>query len=646
MKTRSSERVFYFTKNGTFFILFHIYTYKVKITTKGVKMKCKICKKEIFKKRIYCSNECKFSDKEYNKQRTVKRKINDNSKIIKCKLCDWESIDINNLSGALTTHSTSLHNSPFFIENFIMKNAIKKESFSCPMCQEWKTSDTQNKSGVFTVHLKSIHNINVDDFLNKYPRYKYLWKLYHIKKDRKDKLLIPDNRIKCEICQEHFFKLSNTHLKKHNISPLDYIVKYGIKKTTSDKTSKLQSLKANDPEIKQTMVAKIKETNQKKYGANSFTQTEEGMERVKKSLFETTYNNFLDSPKINEYVEMLFTLNDYRGVKNKKYEFRCKKCNNIFFGSLENGRIPRCLTCYPLLWSGVSKAEDEINNFLKKIYSGEIIRNDRKTLDGKELDFYIPNKKIGIEYNGIFWHSEINGNKDKKYHLNKTSLAENKGIHLIQIFEDEWIEKQNIVKNRLEYILSDETRKVYARNCDIKEIDNASKNKFLNENHIQGSDNTKIKLGAFYDNELVAVMTFGKSKRSVGSGKNKGEYELMRFATSVRSNGLASKLLNFFVCGYSPEKIISFADRRWTKSDSNLYNKMGFTKVSETSPSYWYFNMNGSSRIHRFNFRKKVLHKKLKKYDPNLTEWQNMQLNEYDRVWDCGNLKYELIYNK
>ena len=104
--------------------------------------------------------------------------------------------------------------------------------------------------------------------------------------------------------------------------------------------------------------------------------------------------------------------------------------------------------------------------------------------------------------------------------------------------------------------------------------------------------------------------------------------------------GGASKLLSYFIKQYKPKKIISYADRRW--SDGNLYKKIGFNLVNLTHPSYFYTN-DYLIKYHRFSFRKDQLSEKLVLFDPQLTEWENMQLNGYDRIWDCGNLKYEFI---
>jgi len=382
----------------------------------------------------------------------------------------------------------------------------------------------------------------------------------------------------------------------------------------------------------------------KRNNVTNISQLESVKEEKRKTIFSLMYYRLFNSERLKGLVKPLFTKDEYDGSKSrkKKYKFQCIKCNNEFTDTLYSGKIPRCIRCYPLT-KYYSDAEKEIVEYLKSIYTGKIIENNRFILSsGRELDIFIPDKNVAIEFNGLFWHSEIGGNKDKKYHLNKTLECENQNIRLIQIFEDEWLYKQNIVKSRLKHILGLSDRTIFARETTIKEITNMEKNNFLNQYHIQGEDKSHTKLGAFYENELVAVMTFGGLRISTGNISKNDEYELIRFASSVSSSGLANKLLTYFIKKYNPNKIISYADRRWTYNQNNLYDKLGFNRVSDGTPNYWYIK--DGQRFHRFGFRKNVLREKVEKYDSSLTEWQNMQLNDYDRIWDSGNFKYEKKY--
>ena len=281
----------------------------------------------------------------------------------------------------------------------------------------------------------------------------------------------------------------------------------------------------------------------------------------------------------------------------------------------------------------------EIYQYLiEKLGSENVILHDRSILNGKEIDIYLPKYKIGIEYNGLYWHSEVNG-KDRWYHINKLNECNEKGINLIQIFEDEYFFNKEIVFKKIEHLLKIERfcPKIMGRKCSIRKIDNMTAKEFLIKNHIQGYSNTTISIGAFYQGILVGVMCFNKT------GKQ-DEWILNRFATDNKyiCQGVGGKLFNFFIKQYNPLKIKSFADRRWTlTSEKNLYTKLGFILTEVLNPDYRYiYEKNPKERIHKFNLRKKSLHRH---YDlsMDMTEKEMTKKLGYVKIWDCGLYKYE-----
>jgi hypothetical protein len=296
----------------------------------------------------------------------------------------------------------------------------------------------------------------------------------------------------------------------------------------------------------------------------------------------------------------------------------------------------------------VSKWEKEINDFINElgIYT---IQSCRSILDQyNEIDIYIPDFKIGIECNGLYYHSEIRGNKHKNYHKVKTVTANSKDVTLLQIFEDEWHEKKDIIKSKLINLFNlGFNKKIYARKCQIKKISPAIKNLFLNKNHIQGEDRSTIYLGAYYNNELVSVMTFDNN-RSYNKEKNhnKNIYELKRFATKLNYNvvGIGSKMFKYFLDNYNSKRVVSFLDLRWSNiNKQNIYEILGFKKEKILNPDYNYlnFNLHRNKRFHKFAFGKKSLKKKFPQlYSEDKTEWEIMQEAGYDRIWDCGKIKY------
>lgn len=222
-----------------------------------------------------------------------------------------------------------------------------------------------------------------------------------------------------------------------------------------------------------------------------------------------------------------------------------------------------------------------------------------------ELDIYIPDKQLAIEFDGIFWHNEIN--KPVDYHLNKTEECKKKGIRLIHIFEDEWIEKPNIWKSMLNNLLGSNENRIFARKCEIKEVSMEDSKTFLEENHLQGYCHSQIRYGLYYNNKLVSLMTFGKTRHFIGNSSH--QFELLRFCNKLNTSviGAASRLFKYFIKTVKPNNIVSYADKRW--SNGNLYEKLRFHKYNESKPNYYY--VIGNRRKNRFNFRKSILVKKI-----------------------------------
>ena len=276
-----------------------------------------------------------------------------------------------------------------------------------------------------------------------------------------------------------------------------------------------------------------------------------------------------------------------------------------------------------------SHGEISILEIIKQNYDGEVIKNCRNIISPLELDIFLPDKKIAFEYDGIFWHSELNG-KDKNYHLNKTKLCENLGIRLIHIFENEWEENKNIVKSRIENIFGN-SKKIGARRCSIVELSTVEERLFFSNNHIQGYAPSSLCYGLMHEDELVAAMSFVKSRFD-----KKIEWELLRYANKCHSTvvGGASRLFNVFVNNAEPMSVISYSDKRW--NTGNLYNSIGFSYSGHSSPNYRY-TKNYKMLESRIKYQKHKLKTILENFDNTKTEWENMIDNGFDRIWDCGN---------
>lgn len=292
-----------------------------------------------------------------------------------------------------------------------------------------------------------------------------------------------------------------------------------------------------------------------------------------------------------------------------------------------------------------SKEETFICNFLRD--NNINFKQSSRSLIGSEIDIIVENLKICIEYDGLYWHSEWKFGKTQYYHLSKTEKCNQLGYQLIHIFDDEFYTKKEIVMSKLKHILRIEENlpKIPARKCVVKQINKTDETNFLNEFHIQGVGQSTFSFGAFYNEKLIAVMTF---KELI---KGSSDYDLTRFASNINyiCQGVGGKLLSYFVKNFNPKSIISFADRRWTDVNKNVYTKMGFKLVSILKPDYKYYNpkVDKYKRFHKFGFRKNTLMKKYgEEYNLNLnmTETEMVKILGYDRIWDCGLLKYKMVF--
>lgn len=432
---------------------------------------------------------------------------------------------------------------------------------------------------------------------------------------------------------------------------------------------------------KDEMVNRIKKSINEKYGVDFFPQHDEFITKQKHTKLvkfgNENYNNLEKSKKtklekygnhnFNNYDKYKETCNIKYGVENysKSKKFKeeilnsfkekhsninilninkdivsvlCDNCGKIvdLTKQLLYERNKRdyviCTICNPIGQFSRSGHENEICLFLDE--KNINYETNKKILFKKsEIDIFLPEYSIGIEFNGLYWHNELF--KDKNYHLEKTKQSNKLGIELIHIFEDEWLYKKDIVKSIINNKIGFFNRKIYARKCVIREVESTTSRMFLDNNHIQGNVYSKVRLGLFYDDELVSLMTFSRGRIIMGGKKT--EWELNRFCNLLNTNviGGASKLLQFFIKKYTPNKIVSYSDIRLF--NGNMYEKLGFSKVSQSKPNYWY--VLNDLRKHRFNYRKSILVKE--GYDKKLTEQEIMFDRKIYRIYDCGNIRWE-----
>ena len=392
---------------------------------------------------------------------------------------------------------------------------------------------------------------------------------------------------------------------------------------------------------------KVQKTNLEKYDHTCSLRNEEIVKLVKKIKLDKYGNEYYNNPKKISKTRKNNTLKKYNIMIGEDYNIISEKdnlftifhskCNNNFNITYSNLyerskiNVDICTNCYKIE-EHTSLLEKDIVKWLKTL-NINMIENDRKILDGQELDIYLPKYNLAIEFNGLYWHSEKF--KDKKYHLNKTEKCIEKNIQLIHIWEDDWILKKEIVKSIILNKLNMINKKIYGRKCIIKNVTSKIARKFLDENHIQGFVKSSYKIGLYYNDDLVSLMTFGYRYTN-----SKKEFELIRFANKINISviGSASKLFKYFLNNNNVNEIFSYADI--SMFNGKIYSKLNFDFCNRSTPNYYWIINN--KKEHRFKYNKKKLISQ--GYDKNLTEVEIMWNRGYRRLWACGQDKY--IYKK
>jgi len=373
---------------------------------------------------------------------------------------------------------------------------------------------------------------------------------------------------------------------------------------------------------------KSKQSNLLKWGSEHFRQSEKwknerGLVEQQKRK-DTVFNQFLvENPKVIGQDENHFIIKC--GVHGES------KIPKNLYSNRKISKTEFCCECNPID-GNISGKEILLFKLIGELYDGEIIQSYK--INRKEIDVYLPELKIGFEFNGLRWHSELFVDND--YHIKKTKLCRENNVRLIHVFEDDFDFKIDIVKSIIGNILKT-SNKIYGRKTNIRIIkDKEIVKDFLNKNHLQGFVNTNMNYGLYYNDELISLMTFMKTRKVLNKSHKDGEYELVRFCNKIGTSvvGGASKLFKQFIKDYNPSSVLSYCDMSWANGD--LYKNLGFELIGVSKPNYYYV-INGK-RENRINYQK---HKLVKKgHDVNLTEVEIMYGLGYYRIFNCGNEKY------
>lgn len=428
---------------------------------------------------------------------------------------------------------------------------------------------------------------------------------------------VPETKLKAQQRIEELYGTDNVFRGEQGIElrKAGMLKKYGV-----EHNSNLQST-----------IELRKQTNLKNIGVSCVFKTKEHRDNAKESYKESSFTKKL------EYIENVL---NYIVISKDPLVITCDKGHQFEYNYFTNySKGVRCLECFP--WQE-SKEQIEIKNFVES-FGYNVIMNARKVLDNVcEIDVYIPELNLGIEYNGDYWHSSKHKLAESEFkfrHYNKVKICESKGITLLQFRDAHWFHKKDIVKSMITTRLQKGT-KIYARKCIIKVISNKECTEFLNKTHIQGTTIAKIRLGLFYSGKLVQVMTFSKPRFN-----DKYDYELIRLASELNTTivGGASKLFKYFLNNYKPNNIISYADMNYSKGD--IYYNLGFEYLKTTTPGYIWIQPGGNS-LNRVQTQKHKLALLLKdKFDNNKSETDNLYSAGYLKLFDSGQLVFSYSNN-
>lgn len=370
--------------------------------------------------------------------------------------------------------------------------------------------------------------------------------------------------------------------------------------------------------------SKSKQTNLTNKGVENPQQCQIIKIQTQQTRRRIEYHKYKSSKLFTDVVEFLFDESEYINGKNINLDCRCNSCNNIFgWNKYNDGRIPRCPVCFPKQ-KFVSFAETTLAKFIESLHL-DLVLNSRKILPSrKELDIFIPKYNIAIEFNGLYWHSDKAKGATSRHFLNKTEQCEKLGIHLIHIFEDEWKYKLEIIKSKIRKLLG-QTDTIIDK-FDINPISQQIAFEFLEVNSLYGSPiHSNLNLGIFIDNKLVGISIINENNEII---------ELCEMV-GVSIKNFRNEIIQYCKGTLKLISLSMLLDRRWhTTNDIN-------SEYEITNPKFYYISneirdIQGNGEI----FLNK---KKNKLWDDNLTEWENMQLNNIDRVWDCGLIKVKLI---
>lgn len=332
---------------------------------------------------------------------------------------------------------------------------------------------------------------------------------------------------------------------------------------------------------------------------------------------------------------------DYSNVKYTtaltKVEILCRSHGPFY--QTPNSHVSDEQGCRMCASNGPSSGQLEIYEFVSQFTNAEL---DVRISGRKEVDILMRNKGLALEFDGLIWHSTKYGRKP--YNIKeKNQVAKTYGVRLVHIFQDEWEFKRSVVEKTLRSFLGVDD-KVYARSLVIEEVAGDRAKEFYNENHLQGGfSGPGHHLGLFdRSGALIACMSMSRVTSVRGGLSGSGEYELRRYASTKTVVGGAAKLFARFLTKLEPSKVISYSDNRIFTGA--MYEHLGFSKLSESPPDYYYVTARSRKRHNKVKFQRGLLPELFgDRFDPSKSEVENCEANGWYRLFDCGKTKWQWV---
>ena len=422
---------------------------------------------------------------------------------------------------------------------------------------------------------------------------------------------------------------------------------------------------------------RVKETSRDKYGVDHFLQSAQVIEKRKETCLETYgVDNVSKSPEIQNKMHEAFqskygvdnisqlnigNLDEWKKFVQNPRAYILNTFDHKPTVTELSEYFQTCLTSIynnldikantDILDKSFSVMEEQVIAEIKRIDDSiKIERNNRTIIHPYEVDIYLPDYRLAIECDPTATHNSSISDpwggqaKSASYHMRKSKACKQGGITLIHIFGYDWKCRRDIINSILRVHTRDVTTRIYARKCEIAEVDYKDCKQFLDYNHLQGNVPSKVRLGLKHNGELVSVMTFGSTRSTIGK-KDDVSWELLRFCNKLDTSvvGGASKLFKYFVNKYEPRRIVSFSDVAHTSG--KLYPILGFHYLRTSDPGYVWVDTKTDKAYHRMNAQKQNIKKFLKddSIDLSQPESQIMVSHGFVKVYDCGNNVWEWL---